>query len=44
MTFFLQHSVQRRIGKGGIATKDLGTLKWRYRSITGKSTRRQNFA
>jgi len=24
ITSFLQHSVQRRIGKGGIATKELG--------------------
>ena len=39
--FFLKQSIQRRIGKGGIAAKELRDVD---RSITGSNTRRQNFA
>ena len=42
--FIFEPPHQLRQGKGRIARKNLGMLKWRYRSITGSSTRRQNFA
>jgi len=32
------------LAKAASPRKNLGMVKWRYRSITGKSTRRQNFA
>jgi len=44
MALFLQQTVQRRIGNRRITAKELGIFKWRYRSITGSNTRRQNFA